>query len=164
MQRKDRPRSSSESPRSKGTRKDGPSSNSLPQELGATCDWHGTGNIDPNNVELIDCCYAERTQSDEYGNWHNHIDAVLFWKKKHWPAAILDTFKPRLRDGRGRIFLHRSGSANNRMFLFQCKKCFAGAAVYYPPWKQTNNQTKVEAELFEVFDFLKLHRPERRVA
>ena len=141
-------------------RKERPRSGSLPPT--GVCDWHGAGNLDETarNLQLGYAQIIEDAGSAEFASWYSHIDSVLFWNRLNWSEAITTKMKQHMRRGVGQILVWRSGSSNNRLFVIKCKVCDASSAVLYPPHKQSS---KVDTEILEIFDFLKMERPHQRV-
>ena len=88
--------------------------------------------------------------------WTAHIDSCVFWDKLNWSNDIRNVIKPHMHRGVAEILVNKSGSRNNRMFVFRCRLCNESAAVQYAPWMK---QAYVHTRILQVFDFLKLERP-----
>ena len=84
----------------------------------------------------------------------------MLWDRLNWTAKLTTTLKLQLQRGVAEIWSHRTGSKNNRKFVIKCKKCSEMVAVQYSPSKLENERDDVYERLLQVFDFLKMKRPE----
>ena len=133
-----------------------PKHNSMPKEVSPTA----RNNSLPANKVSPAASASSATIDDVGCDWHTHLHSVLLWDRLNWTAKLTTALKLQLQRGVAEIWTHRTGSKNNRKFVIKCKKCSEMVAVQYSPSKLENERDDVYERLLQVFDFLKMKRPE----
>ena len=103
-------------------------------------------------------CFEHITDpnSSAFHNWNSHIDSVVFSDKLDWSMRIMEGMRKAMLREYGDIHVCRSGSRNNRSFMFKCKTCQEAACVQYRP---SCTSADVQTKILQLFDFLRLERP-----
>ena len=124
------------------------------------CSWHGNGNANRDqimNVRLADFEHITDPNSAAFHNWNSHIDAVVFSDKLDWSMRIMEGMRKAMLREYGDIHVCRSGSRNNRSFMFKCKTCQEAVCVQYG---KSCTSADIQTQILQVFDFLRLERPQ----
>ena len=120
------------------------------------CSWHGNGNANRDQIMNV-FEHITDPNSAAFHNWNSHIDAVLFSDKLDWSMHIMEGMKKAMNREYGDIHVCRSGSRNNRSFMFKCKTCQEAVCVQYG---KSCTSADIQTQILQVFDFLRLERPQ----
>ena len=156
-----------DSPRGQ-TRRERPRSSSVPLELPSQqpvteCSWHRKGNIYPGSLEDLNSeglqKYNKSNQID--WGWSTHIISVLFHDKTNWGYMMLRKLGQMLDANKCELWVHYSGSKNNRQMVIGCNYCKEKVGINYADWR---DKEEVEQRLYQVLSFLDIPLPTERIS